>query len=349
MVGSTNWHPVCLASDLLKLPRAFSLGGKQLVVFRGKSGQPVVLEDRCIHRNMRLSLGKVCAGALKCPFHGWQYHADGVVLDSDGKQAGSNTARYQAAEYSGVIWTKSGMNESALPCLESSDVQLVAVTRSSASVPIELMLDIFLEAEHTTTTHSIFGYDERRVTELKCDIEIDDARIRVTNEGPPKRLLWPLSLLLGFKGKDLFVDEFEAEFDPLRICYNHYTRRSKDDSLALLTKMHMYFRPETESSSEVFAFLCMSKKHLYSSALLRPIVSYIGKMIVDSELQADMDMLDHLMVKDIDAAPMVGGRFDHAMHAQRRLLKKHYYGGHRERSQHTSTQSSTAPVKGSRR
>ncbi|MEM7796271.1 MAG: Rieske (2Fe-2S) protein, partial [Cyanobacteria bacterium P01_C01_bin.118] len=50
-----------------------------LVVFRGVDGKPVALRDRCLHRNTRLSGGKVDRGQLECPYHGWTYDHMGKV------------------------------------------------------------------------------------------------------------------------------------------------------------------------------------------------------------------------------------------------------------------------------
>jgi phenylpropionate dioxygenase-like ring-hydroxylating dioxygenase large terminal subunit len=54
--------------------------GEWLAVFRGPDGRPTALQDRCKHRNGRLSSGTVKAGCLACPYHGWTYDAAGQVV-----------------------------------------------------------------------------------------------------------------------------------------------------------------------------------------------------------------------------------------------------------------------------
>ena len=49
-------------------------------MFRDGSGKPAALRDRCAHRNMRLSLGKVQQGRMECPYHGWMYASDGACV-----------------------------------------------------------------------------------------------------------------------------------------------------------------------------------------------------------------------------------------------------------------------------
>ena len=83
------WYIVAL-SDRLKPNIVISrtVLGEWLAVFRGEDGKPVALQDRCLHRNSRLSKGKVCQGKLECPYHGWVYDDTGKVVGvpSEGKK-----------------------------------------------------------------------------------------------------------------------------------------------------------------------------------------------------------------------------------------------------------------------
>ena len=75
------WYIVALSEQLrpnMVLKR--SLLGEWLAIFRSQDGQPVALRDRCLHRNSRLSTGKVCNGAIQCPYHGWIYDGNGKVI-----------------------------------------------------------------------------------------------------------------------------------------------------------------------------------------------------------------------------------------------------------------------------
>ena len=54
-----HWHPVLCSSQLGRQPVGVRLHGKELVLFRAEGGQIGALEDRCPHRRMRLSAGKV--------------------------------------------------------------------------------------------------------------------------------------------------------------------------------------------------------------------------------------------------------------------------------------------------
>ncbi len=75
------WYVVALSEQLKpKTVVARQVLNEWLVIFRGADGQPVALQDRCLHRNSRLSEGSLQQGCLHCPYHGWVYDARGEVI-----------------------------------------------------------------------------------------------------------------------------------------------------------------------------------------------------------------------------------------------------------------------------
>lgn len=50
----------------------FELFGQAWVLFRGADGRPGCILDECAHRACPLSIGKVTAGTVVCPYHGEQ-------------------------------------------------------------------------------------------------------------------------------------------------------------------------------------------------------------------------------------------------------------------------------------
>lgn len=55
--------------------------GESLAAFRGQDGRPVVMQNRCLHRNAPLSIGRVQNGRLTCSYHGWTYDQAGRVVE----------------------------------------------------------------------------------------------------------------------------------------------------------------------------------------------------------------------------------------------------------------------------
>lgn len=74
------WYPVIPMEHLKTGPQRFELLGQALALFLDEQGVPAAVEDRCCHRSARLSLGKVSAGLIACPYHGWRYRRDGQCV-----------------------------------------------------------------------------------------------------------------------------------------------------------------------------------------------------------------------------------------------------------------------------
>src|SRR5690349_4704699 len=72
-----SWFILCSSSELGGKPLARTLQGTPLVLFRGEGGKPGALMDRCPHRNVPLSLGRVTNGQLECGYHGWRFDTGG--------------------------------------------------------------------------------------------------------------------------------------------------------------------------------------------------------------------------------------------------------------------------------
>ncbi len=69
-----GWWPVAHSAEVRQHPRAFRLGQQQLAIYRDLSGTVRAVEDRCPHRRLPLSMGRLTEdGSLQCPYHGWSF------------------------------------------------------------------------------------------------------------------------------------------------------------------------------------------------------------------------------------------------------------------------------------
>jgi phenylpropionate dioxygenase-like ring-hydroxylating dioxygenase large terminal subunit len=104
------WTPVILSRELgRKKPLPVMLAGEKLVFFRDAEGRPQALLDRCPHRGVALSLGRVSAeGCLVCPFHEWEFDGKGrvrrVPLNPDAKRERLFARSLPVREVGGVIF-----------------------------------------------------------------------------------------------------------------------------------------------------------------------------------------------------------------------------------------------------
>jgi phenylpropionate dioxygenase-like ring-hydroxylating dioxygenase large terminal subunit len=116
------WYPVLLSEALPHdRPVAVQALGEAMVAWRDASGRPCIVKDRCPHRSMKLSAGRVMAGELQCALHGLRFDGQGTctlipwepertkVHDMVGVRA------YPAEELGGYVWAYIGDAEKYPP------------------------------------------------------------------------------------------------------------------------------------------------------------------------------------------------------------------------------------------
>lgn len=104
-----DWYPVCTTRELRSVPKPVVLYDTPLVVFRDDKGQPAALLDRCAHRNVALSRGRITGACIECPYHGWQFDRGGVcrrvpALVGEEASRGRNVPSFACVERDGLVW-----------------------------------------------------------------------------------------------------------------------------------------------------------------------------------------------------------------------------------------------------
>jgi phenylpropionate dioxygenase-like ring-hydroxylating dioxygenase large terminal subunit len=94
------WYPVFYVEDLDQTrPQAFTLLDQPLVIWWDRqAGQWQAFEDKCPHRLVPLSEGRVNAeGLLECPYHGWAFSGGGDCEFIPQTEAGSEAVTSRRA------------------------------------------------------------------------------------------------------------------------------------------------------------------------------------------------------------------------------------------------------------
>lgn len=192
------WYIVCTSAELRDQPLSCMLFGKPLVAFRGDGGEPGVLVDRCPHRNVPLSLGRLTDNNLQCAYHGWQFDTGGICRKVPGL-VGSAELPSRAAcshvvrEQDGFVWVWADSNSQptkepyALPGGEGyTTVRRVVEVESTLHAAIENALDV----PHTAFLHKgLFrGSGETNVVQAIMTRTADSVTTEYVGEPRPEGL-----------------------------------------------------------------------------------------------------------------------------------------------------------------
>src|SRR5437868_14463106 len=107
------WQPVYRAQDLpAGRAKPIKALGEQFTLYRSQDGQPHLVDFRCAHRGVQLSLGWVEGDDIRCRYHGWRYDATGQCVEQPGEDPRlAQTIRlrtYPTREYVGLIFAYLG-------------------------------------------------------------------------------------------------------------------------------------------------------------------------------------------------------------------------------------------------
>jgi phenylpropionate dioxygenase-like ring-hydroxylating dioxygenase large terminal subunit len=105
-----QWYVVMDSSQIRGKPVGVVRLGEKLVFWRDGCGKVICLRDKCVHRGVQLSKGKVIGDHVQCPFHGLEYNSSGkvTIIPANGKNTPVpdrfRVLSYPTCEAHGLIW-----------------------------------------------------------------------------------------------------------------------------------------------------------------------------------------------------------------------------------------------------
>ena len=183
-----DWYVACIAAELREAPRSVTILGQPLVIFRGADGQPGALLDRCPHRNVPLSLGKVRGERLECVYHGWQFDRAGACqhvpgLAGEGAAKGRRVESFPCREQDGLVWVY--LTPDVTPEREPFSMPFVdapgyttVIERVEAEASLHAVAENALDVPHTAFLHGgLFRTDDPERTPIEVVVRRSHDRV----------------------------------------------------------------------------------------------------------------------------------------------------------------------------
>lgn len=159
-----HWLAVAASTDVRHVPVRRMVLGTPLALFRTAQGRVAALADRCPHRNAPLSRGWVSGECVVCPYHGWQFDADGACQAVPGLNAPAThptrrVPQFMPVEQDGWVWVRadpSMVSAFAPPRFPLAAGPGVAMFRRSYALHAALpdAIENFLDGTHTHYVHN---------------------------------------------------------------------------------------------------------------------------------------------------------------------------------------------------
>ena len=110
------WYVAGWSSEFGDKLSAVKILDENIVMFRTSNGQAIAMEDRCPHRFLPLSMGKLIGDDIQCGYHGITYNCEGMCVRIPGQQKIQKTLNvptYRVHEQHDIVWIWMGENSLA--------------------------------------------------------------------------------------------------------------------------------------------------------------------------------------------------------------------------------------------
>lgn len=158
-----HWYTAAWSDELGTELLPVTMLDEDVLLYRKRDGTPVALENRCAHRRVPLSLGKIVGDGIQCGYHGLIYDCSGACVKVPGQvrvPKGTRVKSYPVVERHAFIYVWMGAPEEAdesliieFPRLDDPDW---GVTKLHLHIKANylLLIDNLLDLSHVAYLHN---------------------------------------------------------------------------------------------------------------------------------------------------------------------------------------------------
>jgi phenylpropionate dioxygenase-like ring-hydroxylating dioxygenase large terminal subunit len=276
-----QWFVAAHAEKVGKRPLAVTVLDVPLVLGRSADGAVFVFEDRCPHRQVPLSCGRMTEHGLQCPYHGWTFGGDGKLTVMPGLAPDQPTPAIKArsvrcVERNGMVWVQLLAPEpSDASALDAPPTAMTNGLQGSISQPWQASwktgivdaIENFLDPLHTHTLHpGLVRRDGRRLP-VQAAVRLTAEGFRVDYRGQAEQSGWLYRL---FESPRISECAVFAGASSARIEYRYQNGSAIDITL--------HFTPASSNETHVFGSMAVAGRWAPRWALYLFVLPFLSKV-----------------------------------------------------------------------
>ena len=220
---------------------------RSIALFRATDGSFHAMDNRCAHRQLKLSLGQVEGCRLVCAYHGWKYDPDGQLAETAHELIGPGLPRVSLRTYPvkvryGLIWLFPGDPGLAqtrgvpdIPELEGKGRWACVPLSFTWSAHHSMVIDNVSDFTHAWLHRRYRPFDGAKLT--RCETVGDDVHVAYDTSVGRGRI------------SGLFVDRNRVDTNSMKLCYQYPYQWSNTDEAI---KHWLFVLPIDERTTRAF-------------------------------------------------------------------------------------------------
>jgi len=293
-INPNHWYVVALSSEVTNKPVGVTIWQQAIALYRDSTGKIHALEDRCPHRQVKLSHGQVIGNELECAYHAWRFNLSGECtavpyLAENQKLPNCKIRSYSVKEQDGFIWLFPGDIEPSVEPLGLPEwehlnyIATVSVINCNAhySYLIENLMDMY----HGHLHQDLQAWAEAALQDIDEDAHRVDAHYQAQSYYKIDKI-WSISQLFFPAFRRLHPEPLDVSY-----IYPHWVSTLGKDF-----KIYCLLCPINETQTKAYLIHFTSLNAFWR---LHKLPVWFRRFVKDSLFGAAQKLLDGLVVQDV--------------------------------------------------
>lgn len=300
-INLNHWYVVALSTEVTTKPISVTLWRQAIALYRDSTGKVHALEDRCPHRQVKLSHGRVIGDELECAYHGWRFDSTGACaavpyLAAKQKLPSCQIRRYSVIEQDGFIWLFPGETLHAtsphITCVQPLGLPewdhlnyIASVAEINCQAHYSYLIENLMDMYHGHLHQDLQAWAEAALQDIEENDQRVDAHYTAQSYYKIDRI-WSISQLFFPALRRLHPEPLDVSY-----VYPHWTSKLGDDF-----RIYCLLCPVSETQTKAYLVHFTS---LNAFDKLHKLPVWFRRFIKDSLFNAAKNLLNGLVVQDV--------------------------------------------------
>lgn len=298
-INPNHWYVVARSTEVKDKPLSVTLWHQAIVLYRDRAGQVRALEDRCPHRQVKLSHGKIIDNELECAYHGWRFNKNGQCtaipyLTSNQKLPNCQIRSYPVQELDGFIWLFPGdvnyLKENKLHPMGISEWEhlnyIATISVIECQGHYSFLIENLMDMYHGHLHDNYQAWASASLQNLSSDSDRVDALYEAQSYYKIDKI-WSISQLFFPALRRLHPEPLEVSY-----IYPHWVSTLGKDF-----KIYCLFCPVSETNTRAYLIHFTSLNAFWR---LHKLPVWFRRFVKDSLFGSAQKLLDGLVIQDVE-------------------------------------------------